>query len=78
MAVLAPPGTLERRYVLALALKALKPEAVLVALAPKDKGGARLRRELEDLGCAVGETARRHHRICEVARPANLDGLATA
>ncbi|MBN8944417.1 MAG: class I SAM-dependent methyltransferase [Rhizobiales bacterium] len=78
MAVLAPPGTLERRYVLALALKALKPEAALVALAPKDKGGSRLRRELEDLGCAVGETARRHHRICEVARPANLDGLATA
>lgn len=78
MVVLAPPGTLERRYTLALALRATQPGATLIALAPKDKGGSRLRRELEDLGCSVGETARRHHRICEVARPASLDGLATA
>ena len=43
----APPGTTERRYALAQALRALKPGGALVALTPKDKGGARLRKELE-------------------------------
>ena len=41
--VLAPGGTLERDYVLAQALRALKPGAPLLAFAPKDKGGSRLR-----------------------------------
>ena len=36
MAMLAPAGTVERRYALALALRALKPGASLIALAPKD------------------------------------------
>ncbi|QCI64277.1 class I SAM-dependent methyltransferase [Phreatobacter stygius] len=78
MIVSAPPGTLERRYTLALTLKALAPGARLVVLAPKDKGGSRLRRELEGFGCVVEETARRHHRICTVARPQALGGLDTA
>jgi len=69
MVVAAPAGTIERRYALAHALRALRPHGELIALAPRDKGGARLRRELEALGCAVNETARRHYRVCMVRRP---------
>ncbi|HEY4030834.1 MAG TPA: class I SAM-dependent methyltransferase [Caulobacteraceae bacterium] len=77
-AVLAPPGVVERRYVLALVLRALKPGAALTALAPKDKGGSRLKKELEAFGCEVVEAARRHHRICHVDRPADLVGVDNA
>jgi 16S rRNA (guanine1207-N2)-methyltransferase len=76
--VLAPPGVAERRYVLALALKALKPGGELVAMAPKDKGGSRLKKELEAFGCAVDETARRHHRICAATKGEGLTGLDAA
>jgi 16S rRNA (guanine1207-N2)-methyltransferase len=76
--MLAPPGTIERRYALALALRALKPEARLTVLAPKDKGGSRLGKELEAFGCTVQETGRRHHRICETRRPAAPSGLDEA
>lgn len=76
--MLAPPGTIERRHVLALALRALVPAASLTALAPKDRGGARLRRELEGFGCVVAEEARRHHRICTTGRPAEPAGLDEA
>ncbi len=69
MTMLAPPGTLERRQVMALALRALRANASLTILAPKDKGGSRLRKELEAFGCSVAEDARRHHRICTTARP---------
>ena len=68
--ILAPPGTLERRYTLALALRALKAGGLLTALAPKDRGGARLRKELTEFGCYVTEEARSHHRIVTCARPA--------
>ena len=74
----APPGTLERRYQLALALLALRPGGRLTALAPKERGGARLRKELQGFGCVVEETARRHHRICTCERPGELSGAATA
>jgi 16S rRNA (guanine1207-N2)-methyltransferase len=67
--MLAPPGTVERRYALALALRALKAGGVLTAMAPKERGGSRLKKELEALGCDVDESARRHHRICVVERP---------
>lgn len=76
--VQAPPGTLERRYVLAQALRALAPGGDLIALAPKTKGGARLGKELAAFGCAARETARRHHRICQTSRPADPIGLADA
>ena len=78
MVMAAPPGTLERRYQLALALRALAPGAVLTALAPKDKGGARLRKELEGFGCTVDDTSRHHHRICTCRRPDALHGLEPA
>jgi 16S rRNA (guanine1207-N2)-methyltransferase len=76
--VLAPPGVLERDYVLAQARRALAPGGRLVALAPKDRGGARLRRTLEAFGCTVTEEARRHHRICATSRPREVAGLADA
>ena len=74
----APPGTLERRYALALALRALKPGAPLTALAPKDKGGSRIGRELEAFGCHVQEEGRRHQRICRTVRPPEPVGLDAA
>jgi 16S rRNA (guanine1207-N2)-methyltransferase len=76
--VLAPPGALERGYVLAETLRALKAGGRLTALAPKDRGGARLRKELEAFGCTVQEEARRHHRICHCARPTAPAGIAQA
>jgi 16S rRNA (guanine1207-N2)-methyltransferase len=76
--VLAPGGTLERDYVLAQALRVLKPGAPLLAFAPKDKGGSRLKKALERFGCTVGEDARRHHRFCHVVRPAEPTALDEA
>ncbi len=74
----APAGTIERRYALALALRALTPGARLTTIAPKDKGGSRLRKELESFGCEVNDTGRRHQRICVVERPATLMGIEAA
>jgi 16S rRNA (guanine1207-N2)-methyltransferase len=76
--ILAPPGTPERDFVLAHALRALKPGAPLTAFAPKDKGGSRLKKTLEGFGCAVSEAARRHHRFCHATRPATPRGLNEA
>ena len=78
MTMLAPPGTLERRYTLALALQALKPGAALTVLAPKDKGGSRIADELRAFGCAVDESSKRHYRICCSTRPSILEGVAEA
>lgn len=74
----APPGTIERRYALALALRALKPGGKLTVMAPKDKGGSRLGKELKTFGCAVEETGRRHQRLCFAARPDEPQGLEAA
>lgn len=76
--VYAPPGAVERRYVLAQAIRALGPGGQLTALAPKDKGGSRLAKELAAFGCALEETARRHHRICHARAPAAPQGLEAA
>ncbi|WP_243369744.1 class I SAM-dependent methyltransferase [Microvirga solisilvae] len=78
MVLLAPPGTVERRYATALALKALAPEGVLTALAPKDKGGSRLAKELKSFGCAVDETSKRHYRICICRQPVQLASIEEA
>ncbi|MGO8737838.1 class I SAM-dependent methyltransferase [Rhodoblastus sp.] len=64
LVLLAPPGAVERRATLALALRALAPGAPLLAMAAKDKGGGRIAWELAELGCPSLESARRHHRIC--------------
>ena len=76
--VAAPPGVLERRFVLAQALRALAPGGELVAMAPKTKGGARLRKELEAFGCSVVETSKQHQRICACIRPETPLGLEAA
>lgn len=73
--VQAPPGTVERRCVLALALRALEPGGVLVALARNDKGGTRLAEEIEAFGCTAEASHRRHHRIVQAKRPHGCDGL---
>jgi 16S rRNA (guanine1207-N2)-methyltransferase len=78
MIVLAPPGTIERRYTTALALRALAPGGSLTVLAPKDKGGSRIAKELKSFGCDVSETSRRHHRICTAERPSVLAGIDEA
>ena len=76
--VLAPPGTLERDHVIAQSLRAVKPGGALTVLAPKDKGGSRLKKALEGFGCAVSEDARKHHRFCFVERPERPKGLKPA
>ncbi|GAA0615836.1 class I SAM-dependent methyltransferase [Brevundimonas kwangchunensis] len=76
--VYAPPGVLERRYTLALALRALKVGGRLDVMAPKDKGGSRLNKELHAFGVEIGETAKAHHRRCVVIRPETLTGIDEA
>jgi 16S rRNA (guanine1207-N2)-methyltransferase len=76
--MLAPPGTIERRYALALSLRALKKTGILTALAPKDKGGSRLKKELIAFGCEVEEEAKSHHRICTCRPPEDTSLLADA
>ena len=76
--IYAPPGVLERRYTLALALKALKVGGRLDVMAPKDKGGSRLKKELTAFGVEIGETAKAHHRRCIVIRPETLTGIDDA
>jgi len=76
--VYAPPGVLERRYTLALALRALKFGGRLDVMAPKDKGGSRLKKELQAFGVEIGETAKAHHRRCVVIRPETLTGIDDA
>ena len=76
--IYAPPGVLERRHTLALALRALKPGGRLDAMAPKDKGGSRLKKELFAFGLEIGESAKAHHRRCVVIRPGTIEGLDEA
>jgi 16S rRNA (guanine1207-N2)-methyltransferase len=74
----APPSTLERQYALALGLQALRAGGALVALAPKDKGGSRIAKELRGFGCEVEEDSKSHHRICRTIRPPILAGVEAA
>jgi 16S rRNA (guanine1207-N2)-methyltransferase len=76
--IYAPPGVLERRYTLALALKALAVGGRLDVMAPKDKGGSRLKKELQAFGLEIGETAKAHHRRCVVIKPEVLTGIDEA
>lgn len=78
LAMLAPPGAIERRRAIALALLALRFGAPFAVLAQKDKGGSRLAGELSDLGCSFEESARRHHRICWVSGPGDAAAIERA
>lgn len=73
-----PAGTLERRYILAHLLRALSVGGELIACAAKDKGGLRIKRELESFGCMVREESRKHFRICITRKPDALEGLEGA
>lgn len=76
MVMAAPPGTVERRYAMALSIRALGPGAPFAAMAPKTKGGSRIAKELESFGCRVESASRRHQRICQTTRPPRFDGQA--
>ncbi len=76
--IAAPAGTLERRYALALALRALASGAMLTVLAANDKGGARLAKELATFGCAVEEVSKSRCRICTTRRPDLAIGIDEA
>jgi 16S rRNA (guanine1207-N2)-methyltransferase len=74
----APASTIERRHVLALALRALVPGAALAVFAAKDKGGTRIKTELEAFGCVVEPEHRKHVRIALTSRPVQPVGLDEA
>ena len=78
IAIRAPAGVVERRFVLAHALRALADEGRLTVFGPKDRGGQRLKKELEAFGCVVGESSKKHNRICVALRPAEPIGLDAA
>lgn len=74
----APPSTIERRAVLAYALRALAPEASLTAFAANTKGGTRIADELEAFGCTVEASHKRRHQIIATTRPVVLTGIDDA
>lgn len=76
--IYAPPGVIERRYALAQALRALKVGGRLDVMGPKDKGGSRLKKELQAFGLEVNESSKAHHRRCVVIRPESVQGLDEA
>ncbi len=78
LVLLAPAAVVERRYTIARALRALRPDARLVVLAPNNKGGSRIAADLRALGCAVEETARHHHRICVTTGPGDAAAAAAS
>lgn len=74
----APASVVERRRVMALALKALQAGAPLTVIAHNTKGGTRLAKELEALGCVVVSEHKRHHRIARTTRPETPTGVDQA
>ena len=78
LVIAAPAGSIERRFVLAHGLRALAPGGSLTVSAAKDKGGQRLRAELEAFGCDVAERFKARQRICSIQRPEAPQGLAEA
>jgi 16S rRNA (guanine1207-N2)-methyltransferase len=76
--MLAPAGTLERRYALAQAFMALKTGGTLMVMALNKKGGTRLSSELEYFGVAHVDEGRNHYRICECTKPATLTHVQEA
>jgi 16S rRNA (guanine1207-N2)-methyltransferase len=74
----APANTAERHHDIALALRALVPGSVFTILAPKDKGGSRLLKELAAFGVMAADNPKRHHRICSGIVPAELRGIDEA
>jgi 16S rRNA (guanine1207-N2)-methyltransferase len=77
LVICAPPGVLDRRYVLAQGARVVEGGA-MIALAPKAKGGARLAGELAGFGFQVAERAKAHHRICQVRGRGDSAALTAA
>ncbi len=71
----APAGAIERRYTLALVLRALKPGGRLDVMAPKTRGGARLAKELKGFGVDCEVVSKAHHKRCLATRPDALTGI---
>jgi len=76
--MVAPPGVVERRYALAQALRGLAADAPFTVMAPKDKGGLRLAKELTAFGCGFSQASKHHYRLCIGRRPPIVTGLAEA
>jgi 16S rRNA (guanine1207-N2)-methyltransferase len=74
----APANTAERHHDIALALRALVPGSPFTILAPKDKGGSRLLKELAGFGIAAADNPKRHHRICSGIVTHELRGVDEA
>lgn len=74
----APPNTIERRAVLAYALRALAPNAALKTFAANTKGGTRIADELEAFGCAIETSHKRRHQIISTTRPESPIGIDEA
>jgi 16S rRNA (guanine1207-N2)-methyltransferase len=73
-----PANTAERHHDMALALRALVPGSPFTILAPKDKGGSRLLKELAAFGIMAVDSPKRHHRICTGVVPNQLRGIDAA
>ncbi|MCI4679584.1 methyltransferase [Rhodoblastus acidophilus] len=78
LAMLAPPGAIERRSAIALALRALATGAPFLVMAPKDKGGGRIAKELAELACPCQESSKRHHRICAANAQGDIAAIEAA
>lgn len=65
----APGGTIERRSVIAMALRALAPGGKITVLAANTKGGTRIASELAMFGCTVDVDHKRKHQIVRATRP---------
>lgn len=71
----APASTIERRCVMALALRSLAPGGALTVLAANSKGGMRLAEELASFGCHVEQSHKRKHQIAHTTRVPHPIGL---
>ncbi len=74
----APASTLERRCVIAMALRVLQPDGHLTVLAANSKGGNRLADELASFGCTVDTSHKRKHQVVASKRPEHAGGLEEA
>lgn len=76
--IAAPAGTQERRFVLAHALRALKPTGQIQVVAGKKKGGLRLKSDLELLGCSnIAIESKKHQKIASCTPPKDLSEIRT-
>jgi 16S rRNA (guanine1207-N2)-methyltransferase len=74
----APASTIERRAVLAMALRTLSANAELTVVCANTKGGMRIADELSAFGCTTQSSHKHHHQIVRTVRPAFATGLDDA